>query len=197
MVIPTQNFAKLYKGVVILWFLVRLMAEKAKEPKTPNPEFTNQVIAEGADTLNLCFQCGTCTGSCPSGRLTAFRVRKVIRRAQLGFKDDILPTDDLWFCTTCYTCHERCPRGVEIPDIVLTLRNMAVREGFMGETHKKVAGLLTKTGHMVPLTDEYKAIRKKLELPELPPTTLSDDKALKNLKKIVSLTGFDKLIGGK
>jgi len=173
------------------------MAEEAKKPKIPNPEFTNQVIAEGAETLNLCFQCGTCTGSCPSGRLTAFRVRKMIRRAQLGFKDDILPTDDLWFCTTCYTCHERCPRGVEIPDIVFTLRNIAVREGYMGEAHKRVAGLLTKTGHMVPLTDEYKAIRKKLELPELPPTTLSNEKALKELKKIVGLTGFDKLVGGK
>ncbi len=166
-----------------------------EEPKQPNPEFTNQVIREGADTLNLCFQCGTCTGSCPSGRYTAFRVRKVIRRAQLGFKEDVLPSEDLWFCTTCYTCHERCPRGVEIPGILFTLRNMAVREGFMGEAHKKVAGFLVKTGHMVPLTDEFKAARTKMELPEIPPTTLMDKKALEEVQKLIKKTEFDKLIG--
>lgn len=166
-----------------------------EEPKQPNPEFTNQVIEEGADTLNLCFQCGTCTGSCPSGRYTAFRIRKVIRRAQLGFKEDVLPSEDLWFCTTCYTCHERCPRGVEIPDILFTLRNMAVRDGHMGEAHKRVAGFLVKTGHMVPLTDEFKEHRKKMELDEVPKTTMSDKKALEDVQKLIKKTKFDELIG--
>ncbi len=167
------------------------------EPKQPNPEFTKQVIDEGADTLNLCFQCGTCTGSCPSGRLTAFRIRKVIRRAQLGFKDDILPTDDLWFCTTCYTCHERCPRGVEIPDIIFTLRNMAVREGHMAEPHKKGASYLARFGHLVPLSPEYREKRKSVGLNEVPPTVLADKKALEEVQKLIAKTGFDKLIGGE
>jgi heterodisulfide reductase subunit C len=168
----------------------------ADEPKQPNPEFTNKVIEKGADTLNLCFQCGTCTGSCPSGRHTAFRVRKVIRRAQLGFKEDVLPTDDLWFCTTCYTCHERCPRGVEIPDIILTLRNMAVKEGHMGETHRKGAGYLIKTGHLVPINAEFKEKRKKVGLNEMPPTTQADPKAVEDIQKLAKKTGFDKLLEG-
>ena len=169
----------------------------ANEPKQPNPEFTKAVIEKGADTLNLCFQCGTCTGSCPSGRLTAFRVRKVLRRAQLGFKDDILPTDDLWFCTTCYTCHERCPRGVEIPDIIFTLRNMAVAEGHMAEPHRKGAGYLFKYGHLVPLSKEFREKRKAVGLPEAPPTTSSDKNALEEVQKLIKKTGFDKLIGGE
>ena len=68
----------------------------------PDMEFKGQIIDAGADTLNLCFMCGTCTGSCPSGKFTAFRTRKLIRLAQLGQKDRILPSDDMWFCTTCY-----------------------------------------------------------------------------------------------
>jgi len=168
------------------------------EAKEPNPEFTRKVVEAGGKTVNLCFQCGTCTGSCPSGRQTAFRVRKVVRRAQLGFEEDVLPSDDLWLCTTCYTCYERCPRGVEIVDIIMALRNMAVRKGYMAEPHRKVAELISKTGHLVSLRDEDKALRKKLGLLETPPTVFSDPKALEEVKKISALCGFDKLVtGGK
>jgi heterodisulfide reductase subunit C len=166
-----------------------------QEPVTPNPEFTALLIEKGAKTLNLCFQCGTCTGSCASGRFTAFRTRKVVRRAQLGLKDQILGCDDLWMCTTCYTCYERCPRGVEIPDIIFLLRNLAVQEGHMGDAHKKVAGLLVKTGHMVPLSDEYQKVREKMGLKTKPDTVLTNEKAKADFNKLIQLCGFDKLIG--
>ena len=168
----------------------------AKEPK---PEFTRKVIDAGGTTVNLCFQCGTCTGSCPSGRQTAFRIRKLVRRAQLGFEEDVLPSDDLWLCTTCFTCYERCPRGVEIVDIVMALRNMAVRQGYMAEPHRKVAELISKTGHLVSLRDQDKTLRGKLGLDETPPTVFADAKAQEEVVKIASLCGFDKLVaeGGK
>jgi len=166
----------------------------AKTFKQPNPEFTKKVIEAGGNTLNLCFQCGTCTGSCPSGRQTAFRTRKLVRRAQLGLKDDIMDSDDLWLCTTCYTCYERCPRGVEIVDIIMALRNMAVREGKMAPQHRKIAQLVSKTGHLVNLRDEDKALRKKLGLEEVPPTVLQQPEGLEQVKKICSKTGFDKLV---
>jgi heterodisulfide reductase subunit C len=169
------------------------------EAKEPNPEFTRKVVDAGGKTVNLCFQCGTCTGSCPSGRQTAFRVRKVVRRAQLGFEEDVLPSEDLWLCTTCFTCYERCPRGVEIVDIIMALRNMAVRKGYMAEPHRKVAELISKTGHLVSLRDEDKALRAKLGLQGTPPTVFSDPKSLEEVKKIAALCGFDKLVasGGK
>jgi heterodisulfide reductase subunit C len=167
----------------------------SEEPVTPNPEFTNMLIEKGAKTLNLCFQCGTCTGSCASGRFTAFRTRKVVRRAQLGLKEQILPCDDLWMCTTCYTCFERCPRGVEIPDIIFLLRNLAVQAGYMGDAHKKVAALLVKTGHMVPLGEDYQKVREKMGLPNKPMTVLTNEKAKADFDKMVRLCGFDKLIG--
>jgi heterodisulfide reductase subunit C len=169
------------------------------EAREPKPEFTRKVIEAGGRTVNLCFQCGTCTGSCPSGRQTAFRIRKLVRRAQLGFEEDVLPSDDLWLCTTCFTCYERCPRGVEIVDIVMALRNLAVRAGYMAEPHRKVAELISKTGHLVSLRDQDKALRGKLGLEETPPTVFSDPKAQEEVVKIASICGFDKLVaeGGK
>ncbi len=66
----------------------------------------------------------------------------------------------------------------------------------MGETHKKGASYLIKTGHLVPLSPEYKERRKAVGLSEIPPTTLSDKKALEEVQKLIKKTGFDKLIGG-
>jgi len=164
--------------------------------KVPNPEFAKQVIERGGDTLNLCFQCGTCTASCPSGRSTAFKTRQLLRRAQLGFKEDILDSDDLWMCTTCYTCDERCPRGVKIVDIIIALRNIASEEGHMLDEHKKVSRSLIENGHTIPLTDKYAKLRKDMGLPEKPPTLLSYPKALEDFQTIIKRLGFDKLIGG-
>lgn len=162
---------------------------------TPDPEFTAMLIEKGAKTLNLCFQCGTCTGSCASGRFTAFRTRKVVRRAQLGLKDQILDSDDLWMCTTCYTCMERCPRGVEIPDIIFLLRNLAVQAGHMAKPHKKVAGFLIKSGHMVPLSDEYQTKREHMGLKPKPDTVMTNESAKSAFNKLIQICAFDKLIG--
>ena len=165
------------------------------EPKAVDPAFTKSVVDKGADTVTLCFQCGTCTGGCPSGRVTAFRTRKMMRRVQLGFKDEVLPAEELWLCTTCTTCDERCPRGVKITDIIMTLRNMAVREGYMAEAHKNTARSLMKSGHAIPLGDAFRRMRETLGLDSEPPTVLSDKEALDEVKKIIKATHFDELVG--
>lgn len=166
--------------------------------KTPNLEFADKIIEQGGKTLTLCFQCGTCTGSCPSGRQTALRTRKLVRRAQLGLKEDIIPSDELWLCTTCFTCYERCPRGVEIVDIVMILRNMAVREGHMADAHKNMLKNFFATGHMIPFGDADKAKREKVGIAGVPPTVLSNKNSLDEMKKIIAKTGMEKIItGGK
>ena len=164
--------------------------------KIPDPDFAQSVIDAGGKTLDLCYQCGTCTGSCPSGRTTAFRTRQLIRKAQLGLKDDILPSEELWMCTTCYSCVERCPRDVDIVDIIILMRNMAVQKGYMAEDHKKVGRSLINSGHTVPASDKLKQLRVSMGLSENPPTTIADPQALADYKKIMAKTGFEKLIGG-
>ncbi len=161
---------------------------------TPNPDFVNELAAVGGEGAKMCFQCGTCTAGCPSGKITAYRTRKLMRMAQLGLKDEIIGSDDLWQCTTCYTCEERCPRGVPIVDVVIALRNIAVANGKMFDAHKKTATNLVKFGHTVDCNDKIKAQRKELGLPEVPPTVLANEKAKKDLDTIFQTTGFVKLV---
>ena len=162
---------------------------------TPNPDFVSELAAAGGENAKMCFQCGTCTASCPSGKNTAYRTRKIMRMAQLGLKDMIIESEDLWQCTTCYTCEERCPRGVPIVDVVIALRNIAVANGKMYDAHKKTADNLVKFGHTVSINDKVKAQRAELGLPEVPPTVLANEKARADLDAIFEATGFGKLIG--
>ncbi|MCL2142751.1 MAG: CoB--CoM heterodisulfide reductase subunit C [Methanomassiliicoccaceae archaeon] len=161
---------------------------------TPAPTFTEEIAASGGSSIMQCFQCGTCTASCPSGKYMAYRTRKLMRAAQLGLKDETINSEDLWHCTTCYTCAERCPRDVKIVDIVTALRNIAVANGKLYEGHKKVAANLIKVGHTVDNNDKIKALRKELGLPESPPTVMVDAKAKADFDKILELTGFNKLV---
>jgi len=157
--------------------------------------FKQAVIDAGAETLSLCFQCGTCTGACPSGRRTPYRVRTVIRRALMGFKDDLISDDSLWMCSTCYECQERCPRGIKIVDIVKIARNYAAQAGYMAKAHKMTGSYVIKTGHGVPINAATKALRKRVGLSELPPTTHEFPEALEEVRTILKTTKFDRLIG--
>ena len=161
---------------------------------SPNPDFVSELAAAGGENAKLCFQCGTCTAGCPSGKNTAYRTRKLMRMAQLGLKEMIIESDDLWQCTTCYTCEERCPRGVPIVDVVIALRNIAVSEGHIKDKHKGTAKNLYTLGHTVPINDEVKANRAKLGLPEVPPTVLANEKAMAELKAILDAAGFDGIV---
>lgn len=141
-------------------------------------------------TLQACIQCGTCVGSCPSGRRTAWRIRNILLKVQLGLRDEVLSSDDLWLCTTCYTCQERCPRKVPATDIVRLLRNIAFEEGHVKKEHLTVVRNFITTGHAVLLTDEVKKARVKLGLEELPPTTLKFTEWLEKINKILEVDGF-------
>jgi heterodisulfide reductase subunit C len=157
---------------------------------TPNADISKEI----ADAAKMCFQCGTCTAGCPSGRRTSYRTRKLVRMAQLGLKEQIVNSDELWECSTCYTCVERCPREVPIVDIIIDLRNLAVAEGHIREQHKGTATNLLKYGHTVSVQDKISQLRKDLGLPEVPPTVLANEAAKADLDKILKATGFDKIV---
>ena len=160
-----------------------------------DPDFTAEFIDAGIETVKHCFQCGTCSGSCPSGRRTPYKVRQIVRKCLLGLKEEVITDDALWMCTTCYTCQERCLRSVKIVEIIKKARNIAAHAGYMAKPHKMTGVFVMNTGHGVPINDATKALRTKIGLPEIPPTTHAYPEALAEVQKICKITGFDDLIG--
>jgi len=96
---------------------------------TPFVEAADAIIEAGGKDLNTCFQCATCTGSCPWGWVNPLNMRALIRLAQFGLEG--YEGDDLWRCTTCNTCALRCPRGVDIIGLVRSIRMMLGETGMI------------------------------------------------------------------
>lgn len=137
---------------------------------------------------NACMQCGTCTASCLSGRWTAMRTRHIMVRASYG-DSSILEDPDIWLCTTCYNCFDRCPRNLKVTDAIIELRNLASARGLMSEKHRKTVDLFHQYGHAVPINDKVKEIRVALGLEDLPPTIYRYPEEIKDLAKHTFLVG--------
>jgi heterodisulfide reductase subunit C len=124
---------------------------------------------ERKSNIWACIQCGTCTASCESGKWTALKTRIIIRKVLLGDLS-VLEDPDIWLCTTCYNCYERCPRDVRPTDVIMELRNYASKLGNINPVHRAVVKYLKSTGHAVPINDKIRQQRKELGMEEIPPT---------------------------
>jgi Fe-S oxidoreductase len=99
----------------------------------------------GGESLDLCYQCGTCTATCPWNLVTDFRVRDIITRAQLGLEG--YEGEQLWYCATCKACVDRCPRGVEIIDVIRSIRAIVTETGTNPKTIRGVLGSVQSYGN--------------------------------------------------
>ena len=133
----------------------------------------------GGEKLLRCYACGDCTASCPvRGVDERFNPRRIIRMAILGAKKKVLESDFVWLCSTCYSCQERCPKGVKIPEIMNLLKNIAVREGYVHPSFKKQAELVREMGRLYEIEDFDNKKREKMGLPPVP-------KVIEEVKKVV------------
>lgn len=95
-----------------------------------NDDFLKELIeaTPGGEALITCLQCGTCGGSCPSGADMDHTPRALFAMAYAGMREDVLRSNTPWYCVTCYYCMARCPKEIPIPDLMYSLKRMAVRE---------------------------------------------------------------------
>ena len=102
----------------------------------------------------------------------------------------MLSSKDIWMCTVCFTCQERCPTRVEVTDLMLALRNLATKEGYAPAPLKNVLKALFETGHEFPFTGYTRKLRRELGLSETPPLTISSSKALEEVQKLMKMVGI-------
>ncbi len=94
-----------------------------------NLRFLEEVSAAtaGVSRLEMCIQCGTCGGSCPSAADMDHTPRHLFAMIRAGMRDDVLRSNTPWMCVSCYHCVVRCPQEVRITDVMYTLKSMAIR----------------------------------------------------------------------
>ncbi|MFA0823823.1 MAG: 4Fe-4S dicluster domain-containing protein [Methanomethylovorans sp.] len=149
--------------------------------------------------IERCYQCGQCTAVCPMAEQEqAYKIRRFLQLEKIGKNSEgQMNIPFIFYCTTCYKCQDNCPQGVKIVDAVLAIREAAVHNGTMLQSHRKVAQMLIASGHAVPVNEEAKKRRLNLGLSELPPTVASSEKQLAEVKILLHLSGFDQLVAEK
>jgi len=96
----------------------------------PNLRFLEEVSARtaGVSRLEMCIQCGTCGGSCPSSVDMDHTPRMLFALIRAGLREAALSSNTPWYCVSCYHCVVRCPQDVHIADVMYTLKSMAIQE---------------------------------------------------------------------
>lgn len=86
----------------------------------------------GVETAK-CYQCGKCSAGCPVAFAMDYTPRQIIRLLQCGLAEEALKSKTIWLCAGCQTCTVRCPKEVDIAQVMESLRIIAKRKGYIGE----------------------------------------------------------------
>jgi Fe-S oxidoreductase len=102
----------------------------------PIQEIADLIKENGGTSFQFCYQCGICDVVCPWNRVRSFSMRKIVRQATFGLTE--IEQEDIWRCTTCGTCPQRCPRGVNQIELGVSLRRIATEYGVFPDTVKPI-----------------------------------------------------------
>jgi len=128
----------------------------------------------GGENINACIQCGICAGSCPVADKMEYPPRKIIALIRAGKRDEVLRSNSMWYCLSCYLCAERCPRDVNPTGLAYALESLAfkydykIRNTHTPEAHYSFVRSLLDNGRIYELgmmvryyfkTNIFKAIK--------------------------------------
>jgi len=68
-----------------------------------------------------CIQCGVCAGTCPHGEVMDYPPRKIIGMLRAGLIEKVITSDSLLSCVGCYACMAKCPRNIQLTEVLLPL----------------------------------------------------------------------------
>ena len=125
------------------------------ETVAPYKEIIDVIKASGGDAFKRCFECGLCDVVCPWNRVRSFSIRRIVREATFGLTE--IESEEIWRCTTCGKCPQRCPRDVKQIESGVSLRRVATEYGVFPASVRPVrtvSGSLVGEGN--PLNEERK-----------------------------------------
>jgi heterodisulfide reductase subunit C len=139
------------------------------DSSTLDPNFKFEIAEEpGGENILYCFQCGTCVSVCPvSAKNDKYDPRKIIWMSLLGLREEVLSSEAIWLCSTCYSCYVRCPQNVKITSVITAIQNIASREGYLHSSYDAGVKAMHETGRTTELSEFENQQREKLDCPPI------------------------------
>ncbi len=92
----------------------------------PDLDFIRTLSQQSGESYRKCFQCGTCSATCPISPDKDPFPRKEMAWAVWGLKDRLLQDPDVWLCHHCNDCSVSCPRSGGPGDVLAAVRRASV-----------------------------------------------------------------------
>jgi len=98
-----------------------------------NPKMVDEVAKFGAEDVQKCYHCGSCSAVCVHSDDLFMFPRRPMRHLQMGLEARLRSSLDPWLCYYCGQCSTQCPRGAEPGETMMSLRRwLTSRYDFTG-----------------------------------------------------------------
>ena len=126
-------------------------------PKTINEQYRRKIREISGQSFQQCFQCGTCSGSCPMNENMELVPRQVMILLQFGQAEALDRANTPWVCASCHSCMVRCPRGIDITKVMEAIRLVKLRQN---TDHLKLSQLEPELVDSLPQVAMVSGFRK-------------------------------------
>ena len=75
-----------------------------------------------------CMKCGKCSATCPAFDEMDIKPHQFVSYVVNNNVEELVKSESLWKCLSCFACVERCPRDVKPGKIIDAARQLVVRE---------------------------------------------------------------------
>ncbi|MBN2582358.1 MAG: heterodisulfide reductase subunit C, partial [Planctomycetes bacterium] len=106
--------------------------------------------------------------------------RQLFAMINAGQREEVLKSNTMWCCVSCYFCTTRCPQNIPITDIMYALKRKAIAEGMARDTDapalaKTFTDLLDKYGRSfeLGLASRYYLLNRPVAMVKMAPMGLS------------------------
>ena len=108
------------------------------------------------EKLKSCEECGVCTGACPVASMVPdkYNPRLLLENSALSLAET-LQERGLWLCARCYTCYDRCPQMIDLPEIFSQIRRFSAESGYLSDSTSGLDEALKVIQEEIPLPAIY------------------------------------------
>ena len=75
-----------------------------------------------------CMKCGKCSATCPAFNEMDIKPHQFVSYVANNNVEELVKSESLWKCLSCFACVERCPRDVQPGKIIDAARQVLVRQ---------------------------------------------------------------------
>ena len=108
-----------------------------------------------------CMKCGKCTASCPAFDQMQFHPHQFVDMVENGRIDELMQSEGIYTCLSCFACVERCPRNVEPAKLIEAVRLAVIRQ--QNQNHLSADNIPEKLDPELPqqaITSAFRKYRK-------------------------------------